>query len=340
MPETDEPIGALVRRLRVERGLTQTELAHRAGCSRSLVQQIENGSRVPPLSLRERLSLALGEELPGTDTTDPSDAPLHELRMKFNVLLGKDPLVVERALAIAQSMLDAAAARDEIEPLRLIANRQLEQAEEILTQIPSRSATVWEWNTVADWLTILDQATGSVRAIHTADLGTIGGDVGDDYHAAILRLADESHPPHIRVRRMYVLDDISDVWPYEDKLWRQARAGVESVLVKREHARNAQSMLVVDDRYVAIGEYDYSRQARVATRFSALGHDVAFAARRFEKLYELRRDGVAVAVDEVVTESALAGFTRLSEGDCRTLFRDALAAHWARIGDPADGGEG
>ncbi|WP_067658833.1 helix-turn-helix domain-containing protein [Nocardia harenae] len=339
MTDPGEPIGALVRRLRIERNLTQAELAQRAGCSRSLVQQIENGSRVPPLALRERLSLALGEELPGAPA-EPGDTALHELRMRFNVLLGKDPAVVARALGIAQSLLDAGGVRDEIEPLREIADRQLERAEEILTQIPSRSATVWEWNTVNDWLTILDQATASVRAIHTADLGTIGGDVGDEYHTAILRLADKSTAPRIEVRRMYVLDDISDVWPYDDRLWRQARAGVESVLVKREHARNAQSMLVVDDRYVAIGEYDYSQQARVATRFSVLNHDVAFAVKRFEKLYALRLAGTAVPVNEVVAEPALAGFKRLSDGDCRMQFRGALAERWARIqADPAGGAE-
>jgi hypothetical protein len=251
--------------------------------------------------------------------------------MRFNVLLGKDPDAVERALGMAQSLIDASGARDEIEPLRMIADRQLERAEEILAQIPSRSATVWEWNTVSDWLTILDQATDSVRAIHTADLGTIGGDVGDDYHTAILRLADKSRPPKIDVRRMYVLDSIEDVWPYDDRLWKQARAGVESVLVKREHARNAQSMLVVDERYVAVGEYDYSRQARVATRFSALRHDVAFAVRRFEKLYELRLAGSAIVVNDIVATPALARFDRLTEENCRDLFRMALAQAWSAI---------
>ncbi|MET7769257.1 helix-turn-helix domain-containing protein [Nocardia sp. NPDC005366] len=333
-----EPIGDLIRRLRTERGLTQATLAARAGCSRSLVQQIENGTRVPPLPLRERLSSALGEELPVTDGANPAvEAGAHsDLRMRFNVLLGKDPEVIDRALGIAQSLIDAAGARDEIEPLRLIADRQLERAEEILAQIPSRSATVWEWNTVSDWLTILEQATTSVRAIHTADLGTIGGDVGDDYHAAILRLADRSRPEPIDVHRMYVLDNIEDVWSYDEKLWRQARAGVESVLVKREHARNAQSMLVVDERYVAVGEYEYSRQVRVATRFSALKHDVGFAVRRFEKLYELRRLGSAITVDDIVARPQLADFSQLSEGNCRELFRAALEQSWHDLPAPGE----
>ncbi|WP_054811635.1 helix-turn-helix domain-containing protein [Nocardia arizonensis] len=333
-----ESIGELVRRLRVERGFTQASLAAKAGCSRSLVQQIENGTRVPPLPLRERLSLALGEELPvAQDTGVGVDAGAHtDLRMRFNVLLGKDPQVIERVLGIAQSLIDAAGVREDIEPLRLIADRQLERAEEILAQIPSRSATVWEWNTVSDWLTILEQAEASVRAIHTADLGTIGGDVGDDYHSAILDLATRTASPRVDVRRMYVLDAISDVWGYDEKLWTQARAGVESVLVRRDHARNAQSMLIVDDRYVAVGEYDYSRQTRVATRFSVLRHDVGFAVRRFEKLYELRTSGSAIRVDDIVSRPPLADFDYLAAGDCRELFRAALEAEWNRLPEPSE----
>ncbi|WP_306360456.1 helix-turn-helix transcriptional regulator [Nocardia sp. CC227C] len=334
-PADNERIGELVRRLRIERGYTQASLAAKADCSRSLIQQIENGTRIPPLPLRERLSLALGEELPMSGPAEPGEAAgseYYELRMRFNVLLGKDPQLVERALVIAQRLIDAAGARDDIEPLRLIADRQLERAEEILAQIPSRSATVWEWNTVLDWLTILGQATHSVRAIHTADLGTIGGDVGDDYHQAILRLADSGRD----VRRMYVLDGIDDVVPYEDKLWRQARAGVVSILVKREHARNAQSMLVVDERYVAVGEYDYSRQARVATRFSALKHDVEFAVKRFEKLYDLARDGSAITVNGIVAAPELARYERLTDDGCRELFREALERQWRELSAPGE----
>ncbi|MFI5779073.1 multiprotein-bridging factor 1 family protein [Nocardia sp. NPDC051570] len=334
-----EPIGQLVRRLRTERGYTQAALAKKADCSRSLIQQIENGTRVPPLSLRERLSSALGEELPMTavpDAATEADGGHYDLRMRFNILLGKDPGIVERVLSIAQSVIDARTSTEDIEPLRLIAARQLDRAEEILAQIPSRSATVWEWNTINDWLTILEQAERSIRAIHTADLGTIGGDVGDDYHAAIVRLADNVHEPRVQVRRMYVLDRIDDVWPYDDKLWRQVRSGVESVLVKREHARNAQSQLIVDDRYVCVGEYDYSRQARVATRFSVLKHDVAFAIRRFEKLYELRQIGSAIVVGDIAATPPLAEFERLTEGNCRELFREALGRAWDRIPLPGE----
>jgi transcriptional regulator with XRE-family HTH domain len=337
-----EPIGDRVRRLRIERGFTQAALATKADCSRSLVQQIENGTRVPPAPLRERLSSALGQELPmpgaAAEVGDAPGSGHYDLRMRFNILLGRDPGVVERALAIAQSILTAREAPEDVSPLRTIAARQLERAEEILTQIPSRSATVWEWNTINDWLTVLETAQKSVRGIHTADLGTIGGDVGNDYQEAISRLADSIHEPKVTVRRMYVLDRIEDVWPYDDKLWRQARTGVESVLVKRAHARNAQSMLIVDDRYVCIGEYDYSRQDRVATRFSVLKHDVAFAIRRFDRLYDLRRSGSAIVVNELVEREPLTHYDNLAEGESRTLFRELLERAWNEMPAPGEAG--
>ncbi|WP_327144134.1 helix-turn-helix transcriptional regulator [Nocardia sp. NBC_01327] len=319
-----EQIGKQVRRLRKERDLTQLQLADQVGCSRSLVQQIENGTRIPPLALRERLSSVLGERLPTTGNETEADVANSDLRMRFNILLGKDPAAVERVLAIAQSLVDASAAREEVAPLRDIAERQLERAEEVLTQIPSGSATVWEWNTINDWLTVLSRASRAICAIHTADLGTIGGDLGDEYHSAILRLAAGG----IVVRRLYVLDEIADVVAYEDKIWQQVKAGVETVLVNRLHASNAQSMLIVDESYVTTGEYDYARRERVATRFSALKHDVRFAQSRFDKLYALTGGGLALVVNEVMAQPALARFQRLGEADCRPLFRAALAQAW------------
>ncbi|MBL1078216.1 helix-turn-helix transcriptional regulator [Nocardia sp. 2] len=326
-----EPVGERVRRLRKDRDLTQQQLADLVAVSRSLVQQIENGKRIPPLALRERLSAALGEQLlTGQEAGDVGS----DLRMRFNILLGKDPQTVERVLDIAQSLVDAASARDTVEPLREIAERQLERAEEVLTQIPSGSAQVWEWNTIHDWLTVLGRARDSVCAIHTADLGTISGDVGDDYHERILQLAGDA----VEVRRLYVIDKIDDVFPYEDKLWQQARTGVETVLVPRELAPNAQSMLVVDESYVATGEYAYSRRERIVTRFSSLKHDIQFAIRRFEQLYKLRSAGMAIAVNDVIADASLTRYHSLAQDDCRNGFRAALRQAWARAGEsPVEG---
>ncbi|MFF2557594.1 helix-turn-helix transcriptional regulator [Nocardia sp. NPDC058058] len=330
-----EQVGELVRRLRKERDLTQLHLAEQVGCSRSLIQQIENGTRIPPLALRERLSSVLGERMPVVGTETPADLVSSDLRMQFNILLGKDPESVARVLAIAQSLIDVGAARSEVTPLGFIAKRQLERAEELLTQIPSGSATVWEWNTINDWLTVLGRASQAICAIHTADLGAIGGDLGDEYHLEIMRIARAG----VSVRRLYVIDAIADVVPYEDKIWQQVRAGVETVLVDRVHASNAQSMLIVDQSYVTTGEYDYARRERVATRFSALKHDVQFAQSRFDKLYELRSAGMALVVNEIMAQPTLARFPRLGPEDSRALFRTALADSWAE-GAGASSGEG
>lgn len=330
----DEPIGDIVRRLRKDRGLTQANLAAKAGCSRSLIQQIENGSRIPQLSLRERLSLALGEALPATGrpgTSRAVDNRYDDLRMQFNVLLGEDIAAVERGLRLVQNLIAAQRAGEDAQPLRAIADRQLKRAEDVLAQVPSRSATVWEWNTVSDWCTIVEHATHSVRVIHSATLGAIGGDVGDDYHDVLLRLASRTGASRVDIQRMYVVDDIADVWPYEDKLWRLTRAGVENVVVKREHASNASGLLLVDDRFVVFGEYDYAREARVASRISALKHDVVFAERRFEKLYRLKRTRSAFVVNALAGNPPLSRYEDLDDGDCRAHFRAALEAAWERL---------
>ncbi|MFE6858306.1 helix-turn-helix transcriptional regulator [Nocardia sp. NPDC057668] len=329
-----EPIGELIRRLRKERGLTQQTLADRVQCSRSLIQQIESGARIPQLSLRERLSLVLGESLPATGRVthppDAADAGLDALRMRFNVLLGRDPAAATRALDIAQSLIEAEQAP---EPLHAIAVRQLRRAEEALAQVPSSSATIWEWNTVRDWLTILAQATRSVRAVHVAALGSIGGEAGDDYHAAMVEIASRSGAARVDMRRIYILDAIEELWPYEDKLWRLTRAGVENLVVKGEHARGVTGMLIVDDRFLALGEYDHRREGRVATRLSALRHDVTFGIRRFEKLYDLKRSGAAISVGRLLGAAPFTRFARLGEEDSRELFRAALTESWVAIPD-------
>jgi len=66
----------LVREARKRAGLTQAELARRAGVPQSTVGRIESGSRVPSTALAERLIRAAGYELrvglgepdPGTDS--------------------------------------------------------------------------------------------------------------------------------------------------------------------------------------------------------------------------------------------------------------------------------
>jgi len=52
--------GAVLRRLREERGLTQEELAERAGVSATYVGFIERGDNVPTLTILLDLASALG----------------------------------------------------------------------------------------------------------------------------------------------------------------------------------------------------------------------------------------------------------------------------------------
>lgn len=55
-------VGANVRRLRVERGLTQEQLAHEAGIDLTYLGGIERGRRNPSVDVLGRLSTALGAD--------------------------------------------------------------------------------------------------------------------------------------------------------------------------------------------------------------------------------------------------------------------------------------
>ncbi|AYF74258.1 XRE family transcriptional regulator [Nocardia yunnanensis] len=318
-----EPIGVVVKRLRRQRNLTQETLAQRVGCSRSLIQQIENGTRVPPRAQREKLSAVLGERLPGAGDETDAEAALSDMRIRFDILLNQNSAIATRALSIAQSLAALDDTDDILAPLRDIADRQLDRAEEVLTQIPSGSVVVREWNTIIDWLTVLVRAEQRICAIHTAELGAIGGDVGDEYHREILAKARSG----VSVQRVYVLDDVLNIEPYEDRLWHQVKAGVETILVNRDFAPNAQGILIVDDNYVLAGDYDFRRKERDSSRFSTLRHDVQAAYRKFNHLRELKNYGRALVVNDLVQATGLVRFARLDD-DCRPRFRAALRRAW------------
>jgi len=73
----------LVREARKRAGLTQVELARRAGVPQSTVGRIESGARVPSAALVERLIRAAGFELRvGLGEPDPETDSLFERTLR------------------------------------------------------------------------------------------------------------------------------------------------------------------------------------------------------------------------------------------------------------------
>jgi transcriptional regulator with XRE-family HTH domain len=73
----------VVREARRRAGLTQAELARRAGVPQSTVGRIESGARVPSTELVERLVRAAGFELRvGLGEADPETDSLFERRLR------------------------------------------------------------------------------------------------------------------------------------------------------------------------------------------------------------------------------------------------------------------
>jgi transcriptional regulator with XRE-family HTH domain len=59
MTSEAEIFGRALKRLRDKRGLTQEQLAHDAGITTSYANQVENGRKVPSLTIVLKLALAL-----------------------------------------------------------------------------------------------------------------------------------------------------------------------------------------------------------------------------------------------------------------------------------------
>jgi transcriptional regulator with XRE-family HTH domain len=73
----------LIREARRRAGLTQAELARRAGVPQSTIGRIESGARVPSTALAERLIRAAGFELRvGLGEPDPATDSLFERTLR------------------------------------------------------------------------------------------------------------------------------------------------------------------------------------------------------------------------------------------------------------------
>lgn len=58
-----QKFGKRVRKLRLDRGLSQEELAHEAGSNRTYISDVERGRRNPSIIVVERIAIALGRSM-------------------------------------------------------------------------------------------------------------------------------------------------------------------------------------------------------------------------------------------------------------------------------------
>lgn len=73
-------IAAHIRERRYELGLTQKEVADRAGTSHSFISKVEGGDHMPTISVLKRILAVLDEELLiGIERQVPDDEPEREL---------------------------------------------------------------------------------------------------------------------------------------------------------------------------------------------------------------------------------------------------------------------
>jgi len=71
-----EPVGARIRRLRVQRGQTQEDVARVCGFTKSLLSKIETGDTQPPMATLVKIAEALGTSLSALLEHDPAAGPV------------------------------------------------------------------------------------------------------------------------------------------------------------------------------------------------------------------------------------------------------------------------
>jgi XRE family transcriptional regulator, fatty acid utilization regulator len=90
----DEVVGRFARRLRelrVERGMTQADLARRAGVTTTYISKLESAGAAPGIDLVDKLAVALGAGIPDLIPTqavaDPTSVAREQARDLFGALL-------------------------------------------------------------------------------------------------------------------------------------------------------------------------------------------------------------------------------------------------------------
>lgn len=105
-------IGPVVERLRLEAGLTQAQLARRAGTTQAAISKIETGRTVPGLDVLDRLATALGRSISLTFGEAADRPSLEERRGRVRRALGdfefdpwaRDPTAAERDSLLADGL--------------------------------------------------------------------------------------------------------------------------------------------------------------------------------------------------------------------------------------------
>jgi transcriptional regulator with XRE-family HTH domain len=86
---------SIIHRLRAQAGLTQTELAARAGLSRPVLSAYENGRRQPGVAVLARLADAVGATLTVADRRSPGIDPAVNGAKLYDVLSLVDAMPVD-----------------------------------------------------------------------------------------------------------------------------------------------------------------------------------------------------------------------------------------------------
>jgi transcriptional regulator with XRE-family HTH domain len=174
---SNHELGATLRQLRVERGLSQQALADRADLSRNFVAQIERGESTPTVATLTRLTVALGTtvaEMLGEElsTGEPTDAvPV--------------PLVADRIAAGPPLFLADHVDRYEHLPYALLRSLGVDPRQPVLVRLgPDQDSMA---DTIPPGSTVLIDRT-PVRDVVPRGIYAVKEEVGDELGCTVKRL--------------------------------------------------------------------------------------------------------------------------------------------------------
>ena len=101
-----EKFGDSIRDLRIQKNLTQTELAIRSGTTEATLSKMENGRGNPKFDTLIRIAVVLDAEI----TLEPNELPSNNNESKLNHMMRKlkqlNPEIQDKVIPLIQQMIE------------------------------------------------------------------------------------------------------------------------------------------------------------------------------------------------------------------------------------------
>ena len=105
--DSKQKFGRHIKKLRVQMGLSQDELAFRCGLTTPMICYIEKGERAASIDTLEKLALGFGTTLSDLFRYEDANIPIHDedTNRILSIVLGMNPTDRKRAYMILKALI-------------------------------------------------------------------------------------------------------------------------------------------------------------------------------------------------------------------------------------------